>query len=95
MEYLDYYPNKSAQSASRIMDGEAVIVQPMESSINTLNEVGTRIWELADGSRTIRDIATNIHNEFDVAPDIAENDTTAFLKELADKKMISFENDKM
>ncbi len=94
MEYFEKYPRKNAQSASRLIDDEAVVVLPMESSISTLNSVGTRIWELADGTRTICEIATEIQNEFDVEKEIALNDTVDFIKELSDKKMISFNDSK-
>ncbi len=90
MSFLDNYPNKSTQTASRVVDGEAVIVQPMEGSINTLNEVGTRVWELTDGSRTVREIAAEIQNEFDVELATAEADTTIFIEELVEKNMIEF-----
>lgn len=86
MENLHRYPKKSSSSASRVVDGEAVIVQPMQSSINTLNEVGTRIWELADGSRTLSTIIHEIQNEFDIDPEIISQDTCDFIYKLKEKK---------
>ena len=40
-------PTKSSQTASRIIDGEAVIVLLKKSKVHVLNEVGSRIWELS------------------------------------------------
>jgi hypothetical protein len=88
METLKKYPMKSTQTASRIVDGEAVIVLPLESAVNTLNEIGTRIWEMSDGTNTVTDIIQQIQQEFDVEADVAQDDTLSFIHDLVDKKMI-------
>ncbi len=88
MEKLKLYPIKSDCTAARIVDGEAVVVLPMESEINTFNEVGTRIWELADGSASIMDIIDSILKEFEIDAKNAAQDTCEFLNELVEKKII-------
>lgn len=57
----------------------SVIVLPEQGKVKVLNEVGTRIWQLIDGNRSIRDIATQITNEFDVGLKQALIETQNFI----------------
>jgi hypothetical protein len=53
-------------------------------SIFTLNEVGTRIWDLLDGRRTLGEIREVIVGEFDVDADVAGADLEEFVAQLED-----------
>lgn len=53
--------HKNENTASRIIDGQAVIMTLEDNTLHTLNDTGSRIWELCDGQRTIEDIAKVIH----------------------------------
>jgi hypothetical protein len=64
------------------VDNEAVVVSPREAKARVLNEVGTRMWELSDGSRTVGEIASVIAGESDVSVEQAEVDAIEFLDEL-------------
>lgn len=81
-------PSKSSQTASRIIDGEAVIVLLKKSRVHVLNEVGSRIWELSNGKRSIKKIANTIFKEFKVTKKKALKDTTEFVKNLTKKEMM-------
>ncbi len=83
-------PVKSPATASQIIDDEAVIIVPPQQMVNVLNPVGCRIWDLADGRRTIGEIAHVLAQEFDVSYEAAVKDTIEFTGELAEKKMMSF-----
>jgi len=51
-------------------------------SIYTINEVGSRIWELIDGEKSLRDIGDIIAEEFDVGREEAFKDLWEFLLQL-------------
>ena len=89
------YPNKSENTASRILDGEAVVVLPLESMVYTFDTVGTRIWELINGENKIASIVSQIQKEYETRPETAKQDTMDFIQELATKKMIKLKNDKL
>lgn len=72
---------QAERTASRVLDGHAVVVVLDAQRLHTLNEVGTRVWELCDG-RTIESIAREIVADFEVSPEIALADTTRFVEEL-------------
>jgi hypothetical protein len=44
--------------------------------------VGSRIWLLSDGTRTVREIAARIVAEFEVDPQTAERDAAEFVETL-------------
>jgi hypothetical protein len=87
---LDACPRPAAQARGRVVEREAVIVLPDKGEVKVLNEVGTQIWMLADGSRSVREIAATIAGAYDVSPAQAEADTVEFLQTLRDKALIEF-----
>lgn len=73
--------------AWRVIDGTAVLVVPGSPTILTLNEVGTKVWELADG-RPESEIVAAIVNEFEVTRSQAEQDVERFMTEMQAKGVL-------
>ena len=88
--FLEGCPDKSSKTASRIIDGEAVIVIPEKGVVNILNQVGSRIWELLDGKKKLQDIALIISREFEAAYEAVCQDVEEFTQELSKKGLITF-----
>ena len=86
---IDSYPVPTPTVQGRLLENEAIVVLPEKGQVKVLNEVGARIWSLADGGRSVRDIAAIISTEFAVTPAEAEADTLAFIATLAAKEMVS------
>jgi hypothetical protein len=78
-----------AQVAARIIDDQAVVVLADSGEVNVFNAVGTRIWELIDGSRTIQQIADTIHSEYEVTAEEALRDVQEFTQKLLEAKAIT------
>jgi coenzyme PQQ synthesis protein D (PqqD) len=57
---------------------------PLAGDLRVLNTVGSRIWALIDGTRSIDDIARTISQEFDVDVPTARADILKFVQELRD-----------
>jgi hypothetical protein len=85
----EQYLARSAQTAWRVYDGEAVIILAEDSTLNTLNAVGTLIWESADGQTPVNAIVARICEEFDVAQAQAERDATAFVDKLCGRGLLT------
>ncbi len=83
------YPQHASSTASRVIDGQAAVVQAQRSEVHILNPVGTRCWELADGTRSLSEIAATISDEFDVAPAQALADVEAFARDLAARDLLA------
>jgi len=62
-----------------------MIMSARDSTLFNLNEVGTVIWQAADGATALEDIVTEkICVEYDVEPVEALKDADAFVRELAE-----------
>jgi hypothetical protein len=79
---LATYPVPSEQVVGRQLDGEAVVVLPEQGRVKVLNEVGARVWELADGSRTVAEIVAILAREYAADPGLIEQDVLVFLNQL-------------
>lgn len=87
---LDIKPIPNPAVISRIIDHEAVLVLPTKGKVKVLNEVGARIWSLIDGMRTVGEIVTMVQSEYAVSAQDAQEDTCAFLSQLANREIITF-----
>jgi hypothetical protein len=86
-------PKKHPHAAARVYNGEAFIVLPHEGKYKILNDCGSRVWELMDGSRTIGDIAHLIEEEYKVTLDKALADVIEFVNDLREHKMLASDDD--
>ena len=78
------YLSRSKDIAARVLDGEMMIMSAHESSLFSLNEVATIIWQAADGVTSLEDIvAQKICPEYEVEPGEALKDAQALVRELA------------
>ena len=74
-------PRRNQRVAARVVEGKALIVVIDEKRLHTLNEVGTRVWELCDG-RSVDAIADAVVDEFEVDKATALADVERFVDEL-------------
>lgn len=83
-------PGRHAQVAARSVEGQEIILYADTGDINVLNDVGTRIWELIDGTRSVDDIVAVIVAEYAVTRETAVRDISEFLQDLARREAIVF-----
>jgi hypothetical protein len=83
-------PIHHPRTASRVFSGEAVIITPAENTVRMFNPVGSRIWELMDGSRTVGQIVAQLIDEFDVEPERAQRTTLEFFAMLEEKELVAW-----
>lgn len=69
------------RTASRVIDGKAVVITIDRNELHVLNAVGTRVWELADG-RPLSAIVDEIVREFAVEREQAAVDVCTFTEQL-------------
>jgi hypothetical protein len=93
METLGKCFLKENNCVTREIAGETIIV-PIKGrvgdldSIYTLNEVGTMIWQLIDGQKSIGQIVQAVRQTYDVEPEEVEKDTGDFLHSLEQAGLI-------
>ncbi len=76
-------PRSADQVAATLVDGQAVIVMADSGQMTVLNEVGSHIWELCDGTRSVEDIIDVIQAEYDINLQEAQQDVIEFVDRLA------------
>ena len=72
---------QSPRTAARVVEGRALVIVIDDRKLHSLNGVGTRVWELADG-RTLGEIADALVAEFEVTREVALADARQFVSEL-------------
>ncbi len=64
-------------------DETVVLLNLKDGQYYALNEVGGRVWELCDGSNSVRDIVTLLCGEYDAPRETIQEDVHEVLEELA------------
>ncbi|MEB3197254.1 MAG: PqqD family protein [Candidatus Sericytochromatia bacterium] len=81
-------PPLNPRIAARVVNGETLILTPHDSVLHTLNQVGTRVWELLSECGSAREVAARLAEEYEVAQEEAETDVLALLQEFLDKQIL-------
>ena len=85
----DSYPLRAPSLASRVLNGEAIVMNPANSTLFTLNETATVIWLAADGTRTLRDIVEkDVCAAFEIDPQAALLDAEELAAGLAERAIL-------
>ena len=83
------YPKRTSNLASRVLKGEAIIMNPVDSSLFSLNETATAIWEAADGRTTLQEIVEReICPRFEIDSESALRDATELVHALAEQSIL-------
>lgn len=80
---------KAPTTAWRIIEGEAVILSLETKVLRGLNPVGSRVWELIDGRRSVEEITHVIVEEFEVSLQEVTRDVREFVQALLDKGLVT------
>ena len=83
------YFARSASATARRMGLETLVMSAPNSTLLTLNEVASLLWEAADGVTALDHIVANtICNRFDVELETALLDAEVAVKNLAEKGVL-------
>ena len=78
------YVARSTAIASRALGDETMVMSATDSTLFTLDEVASIIWEAADGVTPLEQIvATKICAQYDITPEVALRDAEALVENLA------------
>jgi Coenzyme PQQ synthesis protein D (PqqD) len=83
------YVARSTAIASRALGDETMIMSAANSTLFTLNEVASVIWEAADGVTPLDQIVANkICAHYDITLEVALNDAEALVEDLAEHGLL-------
>ncbi len=76
-------PRVSDRCGWQVVEGEAVLLDLQGKRVLGLNGVGSFVFPLLDGSRSVSGLAGQVAARYGVAADTAERDLQVFLAEMA------------
>ncbi len=76
------FPRRTPSVSWEAIDRETALLRVSDREVVRVNAVGARLWELADGTRSLASIAHEITVEFDVTDERALADAKSFVAEL-------------
>ncbi|RJO65891.1 MAG: PqqD family protein [Myxococcales bacterium] len=82
------FPLRNPRVATRTIDGQAVAVSPDDAMLHTFNEIGTLIWELADGKTSLDAIAREVADRYEIGLAQATADVASFCEELVERGIL-------
>jgi len=88
MDSVEQPPSRRADVIWRRMGDESVLLNVRSEDYFTLNEVGTRIWELIDGETPPTRIVRTIAEEYEAPADEIEADVASLLEELREQGLL-------
>jgi hypothetical protein len=74
--------------AARRLDDEVVLVNLKTNQIYSLNETGSRLWELLDPPRTREEVVEVLFGEFEVERPVLERETDELLRSLEEASLV-------
>jgi hypothetical protein len=80
---------KSADVIERQLEGEAVLLDLKTGIYYSLDPVGSRVWELVDGSKSLDSIARLITGEYDIGHGQALEDMRELMADLLDEGLVA------
>lgn len=83
-------PIHAPGAASRVYGSDAVVISPEQAMVRMLNPTATRIWQLADGSRSLEEIALALVDEYEVDYHQAHQSVVRLLTDLSEKHLIAW-----
>jgi hypothetical protein len=81
-------PRRREGAISRSAADATIVLDTRRGTYFTLDEVGTVVWDLCDGTRTLDEIVAAVTEAYEVAPDQAEADIRQLLDELAAEELV-------
>ena len=90
---LNDYPKRSEDVVWRVIDDKIVIMNSNGKEIHSLNNVGSAVWELSDGTKNFKNIASIILERFDTSIETAQRDVLEFGSQLVEKNILQITED--
>ena len=66
-----------------------VLLSLVDGTYFSLNEVGSHVWSLCDGTHTLSAVVDKLCSEFDADREVVERDVLALVDELAAERLLA------
>jgi Coenzyme PQQ synthesis protein D (PqqD) len=83
------YVSRSTAIAARMLGDEMMVMSATNSTLFTLDEIATIIWEAADGATPLEEIvAKKVCTQYDITPEVALQDAQVLVEQLAEHGLL-------
>lgn len=82
-------PRQGERIIARRGGDEVILLDPDSGNYYTLDDIGGRVWELCDGSRSPDEIAQVLAVEYDAPVEQIRADVVELLGELRESRLVS------
>jgi hypothetical protein len=81
-------PRRGEQVVAQKAANDLLLFNMDDGNYYTLNEIGSRIWEICDGNRSVPQLVAALAAEYDTSDEVLEKDIVELLEELRGGKLI-------
>lgn len=78
----------AADVMEQAVDDEMIVFNPATETYFTLNRTAREVWELADGTRSVSDIAAELARRYDLDADLLTADVAEIVASFHDAGLI-------
>ena len=86
---IDSRPTRRENVLTQETSDALVLLDPNGGAYFSLNEVGSRVWSLCDGTRTVADVVGVLADEFEAPTETIRDDVLELLEELASERLVT------
>ena len=76
---------------TQLQNGDSVLLHLETQMYYSLNPTGVFIWDHLNGKRTVEDISEALEQKYDISIQDANNSVSTLINELAEEKLVFFE----
>ena len=92
-ELLGKVVSRHPQAIAQAIEDETLVLKLDSGRMGVLNRVGGWMWDLMDGTRSLREIARACADEYEVDVGQVEADVVAYAQRLLEREMIVLEGE--
>lgn len=85
--YTRLSPN-TEEVASKVMDGEAILINLSNGIYYSMDKVGGYVWEMIEGTHSLAEIVEAIVGRYDISPEKAQADVDRLAAELVQESLV-------
>jgi coenzyme PQQ synthesis protein D (PqqD) len=79
---------REEEVASKVIDGEAIIINLANGVYYSMDKVGALVWDLLQGGHTLEEVISVVTNRYDVAREQAETNVRDLVQELVQENLV-------
>jgi Coenzyme PQQ synthesis protein D (PqqD) len=84
----DCFRPREEEVASKVIDGEAIIINLANGVYYSMDKVGALVWDLLQAGHTLEEVVVGVTGRYDVAREQAESNVQDLVQELVQENLV-------